>query len=183
MYKPQSKDELNSLINNLEISLKDIDVSEITDMSGLFFGTKRTDFDGINEWNTSNVKDMSFMFDNCKSFNHPLNFDTSNVTDMSGMFFNCENFNQSLNFNTINVTDMSYMFSGCKKFNQQLNFNTSKVQDISYMFFECYKFNQQLNFDTSNLINCKFFIQKSKNIETDFALRLLDILLVKDCDD
>ena len=43
----------------------------------------------LNDWNTSNVTDISEMFADAESFNQPLdNWDTSNVTDMCDMFEN-----------------------------------------------------------------------------------------------
>jgi surface protein len=37
----------------------------------------------IGNWDTSNVTNMSFMFENASSFNQPIgNWDTSNVTNM-----------------------------------------------------------------------------------------------------
>lgn len=68
----------------------------------------RSDFDV----DTSNVTDMSYMFNGEESFNQPLGdkFDTSNVTNMSGMFCYAESFNQPVHFDTSNVTDMYRMF-------------------------------------------------------------------------
>ena len=52
------------------------------------------------------------MFCNASSFNQPLNnWDVSNVTDMSYMFEGATSFNQPLNnWNVSNVEDMSCMF-------------------------------------------------------------------------
>ena len=71
----------------------------------------------FDNFRTSNVKDMSFMFDGCSSLTS-LDisiFDTRNVIRMRYMFSLCSNLleiNLS-NFNTKNVTDMVWMFRYC----------------------------------------------------------------------
>ncbi|MBQ5351045.1 MAG: BspA family leucine-rich repeat surface protein, partial [Bacteroidaceae bacterium] len=74
--------------------------------------------EGIENLNTSNVTDISGMFYGCENLTSldVSKFNTSNVTDMCGMFSECNNL-KSLdvsNFNTSNVTNMHGMFSGCK---------------------------------------------------------------------
>ena len=71
----------------------------------------------LDEYDTSNVTDMSCMFDGCSSLESLdlSGFDTSNVTDMFNMFYGCSSL-ESLDlsdFDTSNVTDMSKMFYGC----------------------------------------------------------------------
>ena len=65
-YHPKDKDELDELLDKLIIErgndadLNDIDTSEITDMSYMF---ENSDFNGdISKWDVSNVKDMGEMF-------------------------------------------------------------------------------------------------------------------------
>ena len=72
------------------------------------------------------------MFYEASDFNQPLNnWNVSNVTDMSSMFRNASSFNQPLNnWNVLNVTDMSCMLDGAKSFNHQLYiWDTSKYFD------------------------------------------------------
>ncbi len=55
---------------------------------------------------------MAHMFHNCATFNQSLdNWDVSQVIDMSGVFQSCFSFNQPLDsWNVENVEDMSEMF-------------------------------------------------------------------------
>ena len=96
--------------------------SEIEDMSNLF-QDKATFNDDIGDWDTSKVENMEYMFYGCGSFNKTLNFDTSSVTNMNKMFFSCgifNNLNQPLTFDTISVTNMKSMFLGCVDFVQEI---------------------------------------------------------------
>ncbi|MEI0749801.1 BspA family leucine-rich repeat surface protein [Brachyspira pulli] len=147
-YKPATKEELKNLVFTDGIKLSCVDTILIKDMSYLFHKSERKDFEGIEYWDTSNVEDMSGMFDKCYSFNHTLNnWNVSNVKNMSGMFQAAIKFNQPLyKWNTSNVKTMSFMFNYAKSFNQNINnWNVSKVEDLSYMFCECEVFNQPLN--------------------------------------
>ena len=55
-------------------------------------------FGKIENWDVSNVTNMSSLFANAHSFNQPLNkWNVSNVRYMGGMFEYAESFNQPLN--------------------------------------------------------------------------------------
>lgn len=116
-------------------------------------GTNISYIKDLNLLNTSNVTNMSHMFDGFSANNKSLalgsSFDTSNVTDMSYMFRNFAQSSDKLTldlgtaFSTGNVTNMSHMFDGCGEKSEQFSlnlgdsFNTSKVTDMSYMFANC----------------------------------------------
>ena len=117
-YHPKTKDELLELINQLikergnEADLNDIDTSEITDMSYMFNYSK---FNGdISNWDVSNVKNMQEMFYNSKftGENGDISkWDVSNVKNMGHMFRYSE-FNVDIsNWDVSNVKDMSFMFT------------------------------------------------------------------------
>ena len=165
-YKPTTKEELKRLVfSNNGIKLGDIDTSLITDMSDLFNKSERKDFDGIEEWDTSNVENMAYMFAymdynvlgqySMTEFNSNLNnWNVSKVKNMIYMFACCTYFNQPLNkWDVSNVENMAGMFFGAKKFNQPLNnWNVSKVKDMSDMFHNCEAFNRPLDkWDVSNV--------------------------------
>ena len=118
--QPKTKEQLKQLINyafkhNI-YDLNFIDTSEITDMSWLFENVKHN-FD-VSDLDVSNVTDMNNMFYCCNNFNCDLsNWDVSNVTDMYSMFTACENFKGKglENWDVSKVKDMNYMFNGCDK--------------------------------------------------------------------
>ena len=109
----------------------------INNATGFASGRNTTTFLNLNKWDVSNVRDMSYMFYQCK-FNEPLDdWDVTNVTNMECMFRGCQYFDQDLrNWNVYNVENMRGMFHGCKSFTKPLNvWNVSpNVQIDSYTF-------------------------------------------------
>jgi surface protein len=119
--------------------------------------------------NTSNITDMSRLFQGFLDFNLDISkWDTSNVTNMNYMFYSGEfivttmQFNQPLNdWDTSSVTQMIGMFMSTKAFNQPLNnWDTSSVTNMSSMFYVATAFNQPLNdWDTSNVTNMNYMFR------------------------
>ena len=100
-------------------------------------------------WNnivTTLMTDMSELFFNRLTFNHPIgSWDTSNVTNMYSMFRNTW-FNQAIGaWNTSAVTNMARMFDDAFAFNQTIGtWNTSAVRNMELMFFSAGAFNQAI---------------------------------------
>ncbi|MDT0294202.1 BspA family leucine-rich repeat surface protein [Mesonia ostreae] len=97
------------------------DLSQVTDMSNMFNKCIHLN-NNINDWDVSNVTNMSKMFgvedlnsSTIAYFNQPLNnWDVSNVTNMNAMFDNCARFNRSLNNWNFKCHLYDFYVSGCK---------------------------------------------------------------------
>ena len=164
VFQPNDNDTLktavNSWIDNKSYAITtygDIntwDTSQIDDMSSLFNGKSRFNSD-ISNWNTSNVTSMSGMFQSAEIFNQDIgNWDTSNVTSMYGMFQSATKFNQDIgNWDTSNVTSMGDMFQVATVFNQDIGgWDTAKVTSMAGMFSGAIVFNQDIsNWNTGNV--------------------------------
>ena len=144
---------------NSPVNINNWNTSNVSDMSRLFEGVNNFN-QPIGNWNTSSVTNMYGMFLSALAFNQPIgNWNTSNVTNMSGMFSGTSNFNQAIgNWNTSNVTNMSGMFSSANYFNQAIgNWNTSNVTNMGGMFYSAQAFNQPIgNWNTLNVANMSY---------------------------
>lgn len=118
--------------------LENIDTSLVKDMSWLFDDCKKIESLDLHTFNTKNVKNMSLMFSGCRSLKELdlSSFDTSNVIDMNNMFsFVKLNILDLSSFDTSMVTNMHSMFSHSTINSLNISsFDTSNVVDMSYMF-------------------------------------------------
>lgn len=104
----------------------------------LFRNYKGTSIDDLITYNdTSNVTDMSYMFNDCYSLTTIPQLDTSNVTTMDYMFNNCHSLTTIPLLDTSKVTSLFAMFYNCKALTTIPALDTSKVTDLSYMFYRC----------------------------------------------
>ena len=117
-----------------------------------------TEIKGIENLNTENVTNMSYMFVKCKALTSLdlSNFNTEKVTDMQGMFKECSDLTSLdlSNFNTEKVTDMRGMFWECSNLTS-LNLtrlNTENVTAMNGMFYGCTKLE---SLDLSNFNTAK----------------------------
>ena len=104
-----------------------------------------TEIKGIENLNTENVTNMSYMFVKCKALTslNLTSFNTEKVTNMQGMFKECSDLTSLdlSNFNTEKVTDMQGMFWECSNLTS-LNLtrlNTENVTAMNGMFYGCTK--------------------------------------------
>ena len=147
---------LDQMIANNE-DLTVVCTTRVTDMHFMFFDNEVFN-QPIDNWDVSNVTDMSNMFETA-IFNQPIgNWDVSSVTNMSYMFEHYSAFNQDIgNWDVSSVTNMSYMFSDHSAFNQPIgDWDVSNVTDMRYMFSYS-AFNQDIgDWDVSSVTNMDF---------------------------
>lgn len=129
----------------------DFGLGETVSCMGMFKGCSKLIDPPVQNWDTSNVTNMSFMFDKCYAITSNLqiqDWDTSKVTTMQAMFqadnggahyaTNMETLHIE-NWNTSNVTDVGWMFYGQKGLTS-LDFSkwdTSKIQSFHHLFAHC----------------------------------------------
>lgn len=153
-------------------------LSQVTNMSNAFAGGHLESAPNMNNWDVSNVTDMSSMFETHWSFNIDISdWDVSNVTNMSSMFKAASYFNQPLdNWDVGNVTDMSLMFSNANMFNQPLNnWDVHNVTNM-FMMFGSFNdnnepdFNQPLNnWDVGNVTDMSLMFRASSSFDNDIG--------------
>jgi hypothetical protein len=113
----------------------------------------------IEDWNTSEVTDMSGLFCQYYTFNEDISkWNTSKVTNMSGMFYRAEMFDQSIGeWDTSNVTNMNSMFYRAISFNKPIgNWKVHNVDNMAVMFWDTLSFNQNIEgWNVSNVTTMK----------------------------
>ena len=104
-WKPYDFDELQNVLiryMSVDYNIEQLyghpntwDITSIESLAGLFNVEPLKDFNAdISNWDTSEVTDMSSMFENCTSFNQDISkWNIKKVTNMSKMFKNATVFN------------------------------------------------------------------------------------------
>ena len=107
---------------------------------------------------TSNVKDMTSMFDGCKNLTTIPQIDTSNVTRMNQMFYHCSNLTTIPQIDTSKVNSMTYMFGYCSNLTTIPQIDTSSLSNMAYMFYNCTNLTTipQLNGENIGILSSAF---------------------------
>ena len=134
---------------------------------------------GIENLNTSEVTDMTAMFQSCFKLQHLdlSHFNTDNLENMTRMFQGCvmlESLDLS-SFNTANVTgeNMNWLFALCTNLSSVdvSNFNTSRVTSLWSMFFQCGNLTQLdlTSFDTHQVTRTTTMFQGCTKLVTVYV--------------
>ena len=151
-----------------------LDTSLVTSMASTFKGCSNLKL-SCTSWDTSNVTDMSRMFENSRvSSNADLSgWDTSNVTNMSNMFRSASVYRFTVtNWDTSHVTNMSGMFSGYSLSSYRSldvsKWDTSSVTNMSNMFSgrEHLTSLDVSKWDTSSVTNMSYMFSGCNELES-----------------
>ena len=119
---------------NEVLDLNDIDVSKIKDLSYLFelIYPKKVD---MNNWNVSNVTDIHGLFWNNQIIEevHIEDWDVRNVETAYGAFYFCKNIKELNldNWEFNKCTEFDLMFKGCKELDTHFTDNWKITQTIT----------------------------------------------------
>ena len=128
---------------------------EGTSAEYMFYGCPLNE---LPQLDTSNVKDMTSMFDGCKNLTTIPQIDTSNVTRMNQMFYHCSNLTTIPQIDTSMVNSMTYMFGYCSNLTTIPQIDTSSLGNMAYMFYNCTNLTTipQLNGENISILSSAF---------------------------
>jgi surface protein len=142
------------------VTVADEGIAPVSTAKWFYDLTECTSMD-LAKLDTSNVTDMSEMFDDCKELTELdlSNFNTQNVTVMRRMFRDCNSLKSIIfpeNFGAA-ATDMEQMFNNCKALTELdlSNFSTQNVENMEWMFAWCQALTSldfPSSFNTQNVI-------------------------------
>ena len=105
-----------TFLNQIE-GIENLNTANVTNMSYMFKGCSNLAVLDVTHFNTAKVTIMSYMFKGCSNLAKldVTHFNTAKVTTMDSMFSRCSNLAELdvTHFNTANVTNMYEMFNGC----------------------------------------------------------------------
>ena len=114
-----------------------LDTSNVTNMSQMFNYAKS--LTSVPLLNTSKVTDMTSMFNTCSSLTTIPLLDTSNVTNMSQIFRDCSSLTTIPQLNTNKVTNMYMFFRNCTSLESVPLLNAQAITNIEQIFYRASK--------------------------------------------
>ena len=197
------KDQIMELVKNINIinifniPIISLDVKLIerkrklmTNLSFMFSEISTiTDKSNFDNFDKKDIREMAYMFYNCKSKHFPESikkFNTENVTDMNHMFCNCSSIKKLpdiSSWDTKNVTDMSFMFNNCSSLEELPDvskWNIENVIDMSSMFENCSSITSLPNILNWNIGKIKYMKKMLRNCRKLYNIPDLSNLEIND---
>lgn len=136
------------------------DTSEVTNMSYMYQWCKATNFPQLN---MSKVTSVSYMFYNCRTIVTAPILNLSNVQNCDSVFRDCTSLTTCEISDFSNATNIRGLFADCRKLkNIPSQLITPKVTDTGFMFYECNALETAPEMNTSNVTDMsKMFYSSS----------------------
>ena len=170
----QVKEELAKRGLNLEtvevLPFK-IDASVVTRLVSLFSGFKKLRVAPF-VLNTSQVSDMSYMFEGCSALMAVPAMNTNSARDMRGMFDGCLSLESVPTMNTSSVWHMGSMFKSCSSLTSVPSMNTSAATNMTNMFEGCSALPKVPDMDISKVTNVREMLKHCTSLQNG-SIRLI----------
>ena len=162
-----------NLVNLEEISIENIDTSNVTNMDGLFNGLGKIKELDLSSWNTNKLVSLESAFVNMASL-EKINFTGWKFNNCHGEYFKYI-FSGDTNIKEMNFENATFKGSLASAFYQmssleRLNFknaNTEEVNNMYYMFRECENITELdlSSFNTKNVTSMTWMFGYMKKLE------------------
>ena len=160
---------INQYPNNKNVRYaKMLDTSQVTNMSAMF--NDCSNLISIPTLDTSKVTDMQSMFYGCTSLTTMPALDTSKVTNMNSMFNQCTSLASIPALDTSKVTGMNNMFVSCSSLTSIPTLDTSQVTGMYRMFNSCTSLASIPALDTSKVTTMQSMFQDCTSLTSIPAL-------------
>ena len=166
------KDMFKSNYSLVNLDIRQWDVSNVTDMTGMFDGVSLANPD-VSQWDVSNVTDMNNMFLIASLANPDVsNWNVSNITNMDSMFAGVSSANPDVSqWNVSNVTNMRSMFYIASLANPDVSqWNVSNVTNMNGMFNLAFSANPDVSqWDVSNVTDMSYMFNAASSANPDVS--------------
>ncbi len=162
-----------SLILECISSIKNWDISNVTNIRFAISGCTQLELLDVSGWNVLNVEAMDGIFSNCTNLKEIKGleyWDTSKVINMNAMFANCSSL-LSLDlskWDTNNLNKMERLFSNCSSLTSVdvSSFNTSNVTNMNRVFEGCQSLTSLdlTSFDIHNVTSTSYMFNGCKKL-------------------
>jgi surface protein len=144
---PPLHDDISEMFRGATLfdkNLSRFDISSVTSMAHTFYLVEKFTGRGLEYWNTSQVYNMTSMFQGATAFVGDVSsWDVSNVQDVRNMFDPATSVDGDLStWDVHSIYDASYMFSSAERFKGKGldRWNVAWVFDMKYMFTNAHVF-------------------------------------------
>ena len=162
-----------------------LDTSQLTDMTYLFQNCKN--LKSIKNLDTSSATTMHNMCNGCSSLEEFINVDTSKAPSLSQFFYNCSSLKRIEGFSTDSTTGVSIngLFAYCESLVDFPIINVSGCTSTYYLFRGCKSMTVAQSLDTKNVTNMISMFEGCTNLTTipvyDTSAATSMQYIVRDC--